>query len=156
MAKVSVVTDLSGTGGTLAGGPESRFVVDAIGHVLDGSGTAGRASLGAGAARTSWAAVLHRLDVAGRALALDAGLDPTDAGRWSLQVAATADAAGCDVPEGVDAVLTAWSAGEGVPVAIDLLADSVHHLPEDDRAFAACLVVAWLVDVSGYPPEVVI
>lgn len=156
MANVPRVTDLSGTGGTLASGPESRYVVAAIGHVLEGSGSAGRASLDAGAARTSWAAVLHRIDVAGRALALDAGLDPADARRWSLQVAATADAAGCEVPGGVDAVLAAWSAGEGVPVAIDLLAGSVDRLPEDDRAFAACLVLAWLVEVSGFPPEVVV
>ncbi|MFP5321080.1 MAG: hypothetical protein ACLGIC_04450 [Acidimicrobiia bacterium] len=149
------MTDLSGTGGTLASGPESRYVVDALGHILDGSATAGRASLDAGAALTSWAAILRRLDVAGRALALDAGLDPLDSARWARQVAALAAAASCETPECVAEVLAAWSAGIGLPVAIDLVADAVDAVAEDDRAFAACLVLAWLVDVSGFPPQVV-
>jgi len=155
-AKGSPVTDLSGTGGALASGPESRYVVDALGHLLEGAATPARATLDAGAALTSWAAVLHRLDVAGRALALDAGLDPIDAGRWTRQVEALAARAGVDpVPNGIDEVLAAWSAGDGVPVCIDLTSGAVDEVAEDDRAFVACLALAWLVDVSGFPPQVV-
>jgi len=150
------VTDLSGTGGTLASGPESRYVVDALGHLLDGDAPAARATLDAGAALTSWASVLHRLDVAGRALALDAGIEPVDAGRWSRQVESLAAGARAEpVPEGVAEVLAAWSAGRGVPVAVDLTAGTVDRVDEDERAFAAALVLAWLVEVSGFPPQVV-
>lgn len=156
MAKGGVVTDLSGTGGTLASGPESRYVVDALGHLLDGDAPAARATLDAGAALTSWASVLHRLDVAGRAVALDAGIEPLDAGRLAAQVRSLAEDARAEpVPDGVAEVLAAWSAGKGVPVPIDLTADVVDEVAEDERAFAATVVLAWLVDVCGFPPQVV-
>lgn len=156
MAKVPDVTDLSDPGGTLASGPESRFVVDALAALLDGRSEAGIAQLRAGAGATSWAAVLHRLDVAGRALTLDAGMAPSDARASTAQVAALASAAGIDpLPAGIDEVLAAWSRGDGVPVPIDLPAGEVDVVPEDVRALGACLALAWLVERSGFPPEVV-
>lgn len=142
--------------GALASGPESRFVVDALSSVLDGQGPAGRAELVAGADATSWASVLHRLDVAGRALALDADLAPAEVPTASARVAALAAAAGVDpLPAGTAAILAAWSRGDGVSVDIDLTNDRVAVEHEADRAFAAALVLAWLVEHSGYPPQVV-
>lgn len=147
---------MSETGGALASGPESRFVVDALDAVLDGDGPAAHAGLAEGASVTSWADVLHRLDVAGRALALDADLDPDDASSWVAHVAALAGTAGVDpLPDGTADVLAAWCRGRGVPVAIDLTTGQVDHGPEPDRAWAAALVLAWLVERSGFPPQVV-
>jgi hypothetical protein len=155
-AKVPAVTDLSDTSGTLASGPESRFVVDALGRLLDGDGSGVRDQLAAGAGATSWAAVLHRLDVAGRALALDAGLDPADAARWARRGEALATSARLDpVPAGLDQVVAAWSSGQGAPACIDLTTEAVDATPEDERALAACTVLAVLVDASGFPPQVV-
>lgn len=149
------VTDLSDVG-TLASGPESRHVVEALGHLLDGDAPAARRRLGAGADETGWAAVLHRLDVAGRALAVDAGLRPDDAPACAGEVAVLAAAAGVDpLPPGIAEVLAAWTRGGGVPVAVDLDRGEVDLVPEADRAFAACLALAWLVDRSGFPPQVV-
>lgn len=148
------MTDVSGRGGALASGPESRYVIDALGHLLDGRPAAGRATLDAGAALTSWASVLHRLDVAGRALALDAGIDLHDAARGAGAAAALT---GDDTApaEAIAEVLGAWGAGGGVPVAIDLTVGSTHLAPDADRAYAACVALAWLVDASGFPPQVV-
>lgn len=149
------VTDLSDVG-TVAGGPESRHVVDALGSLLDGDGAHGRRHLRQGAARTSWAAMLHRLDVAGRALALDAGLSPADAGSWAREAAELGAAAGVDpVPAGIEQVLDAWSRGHGLPVSVDLESREVDGMPDEERAFGACLALAWLVDRSGFPPQVV-
>jgi len=149
------VTDLSDVG-TLASGPESRHVVDALGSLLAGAGDDGRRHLEDGARATSWAAVLHRIDVAGRALTLDAGLAPGDAGAGAEEVAQlAADAGVARRPPGIEDVLAAWSRGEGVPVAVDLAAGSVDAVPDDERALGACLALAWLVDRSGFPPEVV-
>ncbi len=142
--------------GALASGPESRFVVDALSSVLDGHGPAGRDELAAGAAATSWASVLHRLDVAGRALALDARLAPDDVPVAIARVAALAATAGIDhLPSGTGAILQAWVRGDGVSVGIDLTTDRVDIEPEAERAWAATLVLAWLVEDSGYPPQVV-
>lgn len=147
---------MSETGGALASGPESRFVVDALDSVLDGAAASAHAELVAGAAATSWADVLHRLDVAGRALALDAALAPADAPRWAEHVAALAGAAGVQaLPDGTGAILAAWSRGDGLPVAIDLTTEQVDPASEDERAWAAALVLAWLVERSGFPPQVV-
>ena len=147
---------MSEPGGALASGPESRFVVDAVGSILDGDGDAGRELLIAGAHVTSWAAVLHRLDVAGRALTLDAALVPADTAVWSEHVAALAASAHVDpLPSGIPDVLGAWSRNEGVPVAIDLRSEAVDLSPEDTRVWAAGLVLAWLVERSGFPPQVV-
>ncbi|HEX4903024.1 MAG TPA: hypothetical protein VFV42_09465 [Acidimicrobiales bacterium] len=147
---------MSGWGGTLASGPESHFVVDALGFLLDGRPDAAVDELAEGAQATSWAAVLHRLDVAGRALALDAGLQPGDAPGAVLRVAALAAASGVDpLPRRIDHVLAAWSEGRGIPVDVDLDVGSVDPLDDGQRALGACLVLAWLVDHLGYPPQVV-
>lgn len=147
---------MSGWGGTLASGAESPFVVDALECLLDGRAAEAHRSLAEGAAATGWAAVLHRLDVAGRALALDAGLLPEDVPGAAVRVAALAASAGVDpLPPGIDEVVAAWARGEGVPVSVDLRAASVDPVTEDARALGACLVLAWLVDHGGYPPQVV-
>jgi len=147
---------MSGREQTLASGPESRFVVDALGCLLDGSADGATRTLGAGAAATSWAAVLHRLDVAGRALTLDAGLLPADAAVTTRSVAALAASVGVDpLPPGVDEVVAAWTRGDGLPVGVDLPARAVDVVGEDVRALGACVVLAWLVDHGGYPPQVV-
>ena len=150
------VTEMSDTGGALVSAPESRFVVDALGSVLEGDAAASRASLAEGAEATSWAAVLRRLDVAGRALTLDAAIAPSGARAWSAHVAALAAGAGIDpLPSGTVDVLVAWSRGEGVPVQIDLTTDQVGAAPESESAWVAVLVLACLVDRSGFPPQVV-
>lgn len=142
--------------GALASGPESRFVVDALSSVLDGRGPDALDELVAGADATSWAAVLHRLDVAGRALTLDATLTPDSADVCAPRVAALAAASGIDrLPRGTHKVLQAWTRGDGVPVAVDLTTGEVDAEPEVDRAWAATLVLAWLVEHSGFPPQVV-
>jgi hypothetical protein len=147
---------MSETGGALASGPESRFVVDALDSVLDGDGTSALAELVAGARATSWADVLHRLDVAGRALALDAALASSDAAAWAEQIALLAVGAGVDpLPGGTTDILAAWCRGDGLPVAVDLTNGEVDAVPETDRAWAAALVLAWLVQRSGFPPQVV-
>ena len=147
---------MSGWGGALASGPESHFVVDALGHLLDGRPDAAAGELDEGAAATSWAAVLHRLDVAGRALALDAALHPRDVPGAGLRVAALAATTGVDpLPPGIEEVLAAWSRGAGIPANVDLQAGSVDATDEDRQALGACLVLAWLVDHLGYPPQVV-
>lgn len=147
---------MSEPGGALASGPESRFVVDAIASILDGHGETGWDELVAGAEATSWAAILHRLDVAGRALALDAALAPAAAGTSAEHVAALARRAHVDpLPVGIPDVLGAWSRGDGVPVTVDLATGSVDTSAEESRAWAAGLVLAWLVDQSGFPPQVV-
>jgi len=154
-ANPSDVTDLSDVG-RLASGPESHHVIDALGAVLDGDGGAGRRHLEIGAVVTSWAAVLHRLDVAGRALALDAGLSPADAAPSAVEVGALAARAGIDpLPAGIEDALDAWSRGLGVPASIDLAAEQVDLVPEEERALGACLALAWLVDRAGFPPQVV-
>ena len=142
--------------GALASGPESRFVVDALSSVLDGRGPDGRSELTAGADATSWAAVLHRLDVAGRALAFEAAIAPCDLPADTGRAATFAAARGVDpLPVGIDRILDAWCRGDGVPVTIDLTTGEVDVVPEPDRAWAATLVLAWLVDRSGFPPQVV-
>ena len=147
---------MSETGGALASGPESPFVVDALDSVLDGRCADARHELDAGAATTSWADVLHRLDVAGRALAFDAALEGCDPLVDSARVAVLAAACGVDpLPPGTGQILGAWCRGDGVPVTIDLTTGELDSEPESDRAWAATLVLAWLVDRSGFPPQVV-
>ena len=57
----------------LANGPESRFVVEAIDALLRSDVVAARLALIEGADALGWPAIAHRLDVAGHALAFDAG-----------------------------------------------------------------------------------
>ena len=154
-AKHADVTEMSDTGAALASGPESPFVVAAIGSLLDGDADAARSQLAAGATATSWGAVLHRIDVAGRALALDAELHPDHVPTWRTKVADLAHDAGVDaIPADVGAVLDAWSRGEDVSVVIDLDRGEV-TVGGEPRAWAAGLVLAWLVERSGFPPQVV-
>jgi len=154
-AKHAVVTEMSDTGAALASGPESPFVVAAIGSILDGDAAAAHTHLLEGAQVTSWPAVLHRIDVAGRALAMDAELHPDHVPTWRTKVAELAHDAGLDaIPAAVGDVLAAWSRGEDVSVVIDLDRATV-HVDEDPRAWAAGLVLAWLVERSGFPPQVV-
>lgn len=156
LANPSSVTEMSDLDGALARGPESSYVIAAVGAVLDGDGRSGLDHLLDGARATSWTGVVHRLDVAGRALALDAGLRPADVPAVVAHVAALAAGAGVDpLPGGVVEVLRAWSAGEGIPVAVDLQRQRVDLAPDSSRAWAACLVLGWLVERSGFPPEVV-
>ena len=146
---------MSETGAALARGPESRYVVDALDSVLDGRCGDARDGLEAGAARTSWADVLHRLDVAGRALAFDAALRPCNAAD-AAGVAALAATRGVDpLPQGTSETLDAWCRGDGVSVTVDLTTGEVDTEPEADRAWAATIVLAWLVERSGFPPQVV-
>lgn len=146
---------MSDTGAALASGPESPFVVAAIGSLLDGDAAGARSQLLSGAAATSWRAVLHRIDVAGRALALDAELHPDHVPTWRTKVVELAHDAGLDaIPAAVGDVLDAWSRGDDVSVVIDLDRAEV-TVGEDPRAWAAGLVLAWLVDRSGFPPQVV-
>lgn len=150
------MSELSETGGALASGPESPFVVDALDSVLDGRCGDARAELSAGAATTSWADVLHRIDVAGRALAFDAALEPCEAATDAARVAALAATCGVDpLPPGTAQVLQAWCRGDGMPVTIDLTTGELDAVPESDRAWASTLVLAWLVERSGFPPQVV-
>ena len=150
------MSDVSETGSALASGPESRFVVDALDSILDGRCADARRELAAGVAATSWADVLHRLDVAGRALAFDASLDAHDLSTDVARVAALAATCGVDpLPAGTAEILGAWCRGDGVPVSIDLTTEEIDSEPEGDRAWAATLVLAWLVDRSGFPPQVV-
>lgn len=147
---------MSETSGALASGPESPFVVDALDSLLDGRGADARHQLAAGAAATSWADVLHRLDVAGRALAFDAALEGCDPAIDAVRVAALAASCGVDpLPSGTGHILGAWCRGEGVPVTIDLTTGELDAEAEPDRAWAATVVLAWLVDRSGFPPQVV-
>jgi hypothetical protein len=146
---------MSEPGAALTSGPESRYVVDALDSVLDGRCDDARDGLAAGAALTSWADVLHRLDVAGRALAFDAALRPCNAVD-AAGVAALAATCGVDpLPAGISDILDAWCRGEGVSVTIDLTTGEVTTGSEAERAWAATLVLAWLVDRSGFPPQVV-
>lgn len=146
---------MSETGPALTSGPESRFVVDALDSVLDGRCGDARDGLAAGAALTSWADVLHRLDVAGRALAFDADLRPCNAAD-AAGVAALAATCGVDrLPLGTSETLDAWCRGDGVFATVDLTTGEVDTVPESDRAWAATLVLAWLVERSGFPPQVV-
>lgn len=143
--------------GARSSAPASRHVVDALGSVLDGDPVAAREQLVAGAEATSWAAMVHRLDVAGRALTLDAAVAPAGVQRWIADVATLAASVGVDpLPPGTPDVLAAWIRGDGVPVQIDLTTDEVAAASEAESAWAALLVLACLVDRSGFPPQVVV
>jgi hypothetical protein len=127
--------------------PASAFVVDAVAALLRDDVGGARMCLIQGAARVGLPAIAHRLDVAGRALAVDAGLledDDRDAEPPIVLLPGldtSAWAAGHE--DDVAAVLTRWSGGadDDLPV---------------DRIWPSLAVVAWLVDRAGYPPEVVV
>lgn len=137
------MSDLSEAAGALVNGPESRHVVAALEALLDGDRDAARHALDHGAEISSWAAVTHRLDVAGRALAADdPAPPPPPVGEVGAEAAAT--------------VFDAWVRGEGLPVSIDLTSDHADPGSSADRAWAGLGVLAALVDRSGFPPQVVV
>lgn len=137
------MSELSEAAGALVNGPESRYVVTALEALLDGDGGAARDALERGAEITGWAAVTHRLDVAGRALVVD---DPDG------PVAPVADTE----PAVVAAVFDAWARGDGLPVSIDLTTGELGHGSDADRAWMGLGVLASLVERSGFPPQVVV
>ena len=139
----------------MVSGPETPYVVDALDHLLRGDRVAARVALLEGAEVAGWRAIAHRLDVAGRALAVDAGLwDPPDrsgggsARRGDIVVLPGLDtssgfAGGLDDDDAAAAeVIDRWTSGVGSSLPLD-------------RIWPSLTVVAWLVDRAGYPPEVV-
>ncbi len=139
----------------LVSGPETPFVVDAVDGLLRGDRVAARVALLEGAEVAGWSAIAHRLDVVGRALAVDAGLwDPSDpAGDGSAQRGDIVVLPGLDTSsvfaDDVDApefaaaeVIHLWTTGDGSALPLD-------------RIWPSLTVVAWLVERAGYPPEVV-
>lgn len=130
---------------SLANGPESSYVVRAIDAILREDIVSARMALIEAADLVGWAAVAHRLDVVGHALATDAGM--------------TADTVPIEidlVPEVLASTMKASEAG-----AHDLLArwchgiDDVDALPLDE-VWPSLALVAWLVDQAGFPAEVVV
>ena len=134
----------------LVSGPETPYVVDAVDGLLRGDRLAARLALLAGAEVAGWSAIAHRLDVAGRALAVDAGLwDPPDTtGGGSAQRGDIVVLPGLDTSTGfADEAATAevidrWTSGAESSLPLD-------------RIWPSLAVVAWLVDRAGYPPQVV-
>ena len=127
----------------LANGPESRVVVGALDAILGDDADAAQATLLAGAEEVGWEAIAHRIDVAGRALAVDAGITPatipdeidlTPALRASF-LTSTAD--------GIPDVLARWWGAPDAP-------------SEFGTVWPSLVMLAWLVDRAGFPAEVVI
>ncbi len=141
---------LGASDATLVNGPESGHVVDAVGALLDGRTWEAREALRTGAESSSWAAVLHRLDVAGRALVSDAAAD-----EGADEVVAALAATEGTTPADRD-LLVRWRDGDGIAASIDLLNDEVELTDDHDRAWHALGLLAWLVDRAGFPAEVVV
>ncbi len=143
-------SDPSGSQEMLRNGPESSHVVAAVEAALRGDADGATRALADGAATTSWSAVLHRLDVAGRALAAD-----DDPGRQPGSAAAPL----CELldadPDGAEGVRAAWRSGGGVDVAVDLESGRVDLRDEAERARIGLAALADLVERSGFPAEVV-
>jgi hypothetical protein len=140
------VSEMSGSSSApLMNGPESAFVVAAVDAMLRRDLAAARKALVDGAEATGWEAIAHRLDVAGHALAVDAGLQddhPTDHIVLLPDLDTSSWTTGRD-----DAIelLTRWTADD--------------FRPDDtavDRVWSSLAVVTWLVDRAGYPAEVVV
>ena len=139
------MSELSGSADSLSNGPESRFVVEAVDALLTGDVTRARAALIEAAGVASWEAVAHRLDVVGRALALDAGLSSGD-GDDEIVLLPDLDTSSWVAGNATDAavLLSRWSSAE----AGDELSN--------DLVWPSLAVVAWLVDRAGYPAQVVV
>ena len=139
-----VVSDLSGSDEPVLHAPESGFVVDAVDALLRRDTTGARLALLDAAAAVGWPAVAHRLDVAGRALAIDAGLS---AGTDDVIVLLPDDASQWPAGDPADAavVLSRWSSGSTAGTALPL-----------DQLWSALGAVTWLVERAGYPAEVVV
>ncbi len=129
----------------LANGPESAYVVRAIDAILRADVVSARLALIDAAELVGWAAVAHRLDVVGHALATDAGMT-ADSVPQELDL----------VPEVIASTLASSNAGTH-----DLLArwchgiEDVDALPVDE-VWPSLALVAWLVDRAGFPAEVVV
>ena len=139
------MSELSGSAGSLTNGPESPFVVDAVDAVLTGDANRARAALIEAAEVASWEAVAHRLDVVGRALALDAGLSSDDAGDEIVLLP--------------DLDTSSWIAGNASDAAVLLSRWSSAEARDElstDLVWPSLAVVAWLVDRAGYPAQVVV
>lgn len=147
---------------TLASGPETALVVDAVRAVIDGAGDGSGShvldTLDLAISQVGAGVVAHHLDVAGRALARDlaeslAG-DPDCGIDWA-DVAASASSAGIAAGE-LRSIVHGWVEGVGLAVTIDLVADELDLSDGHDRTLAALVAVATLVQAAGFPPEVVI
>ena len=129
----------------LHNGPESSYVIDAVDAMLRRDVVAARLALIAGAEATGWEAIAHRLEVAGRALAVDAGLrDGHDADHIVL-LPDLDTSSWSQVRHDAADVLSRWIADE--PDADEAAVD---------RVWSALALVTWLVDRAGYPPQVVV
>lgn len=137
------MSELSGSEQVMLHGPESGFVVEAVDALLRGDTTAARVALINGAREVGWPAVAHRIDVAGRALAIDAGLS---AGTDDVVVLVPDDDTDWPAGDPVDAaiVLSRWSSGGTTGTDLPLT-----------QLWSALGAVVWLVDRAGYPAEVV-
>lgn len=138
------MSELSASADSLTNGPESPFVVDAVDAVLTGDATRARAALIEAAEVASWEAVAHRLDVVGRALALDAGLS---------------DDTGDDIVLLPDLDTSSWVGGDATDAAALLRRWSSAEAGDDlstDLVWPSLAIVAWLVDRAGYPAQVVV
>lgn len=143
-----VVSDSSEPGDvTFTNGPESPFVVDAIDAMLRDDLTAARDALLRAADVAGWRAVAHRIDVAGRALTLDAGYTP-DTVPEELDlvpevIATTLRRTDADVPE----LLGRWCEPDTQTTATS---------PSVEAVWPSLAMLAWLVDQAGFPAEVVV
>lgn len=134
---------MSGSDGSALHGAGSEFVVDAVDALLRRDVTGARVALLEGAGAVGWVAMAHRIDVAGRALALDAGLSASDH----------------DVVVLLPDDETQWLAGDPVEVAAILSRWSSGRTAGSDlptiQLWPALGAVVWLVERAGYPAEVV-
>ena len=129
----------------LHNGPESCYVVDAVDALLRDDLVGARMALIQGADLCGWPAVAHRLDVAGRALALDAGVWSGD--RDEILVLPDLDTSAWAGPTAEDdafKLLGRWAAPE-----------PSGDLPSE-MVWSSLALVTWFVDRAGYPAEVVV
>ena len=140
------VSEMSGsTRMSLRNGPESGFVIDAVDAMLRHDLAAARMALVSGAEATGWEAIAHRLDVAGRALAVDAGLRDGPESDHIVLLPDLDTSAWSEVRHEAGDILGQWTSGEPAPAE-----------PAVDRVWPSLVLVAWLVDRAGYPPQVVV
>lgn len=155
MSKGADVPEMSDSASRpLVNGPESSCVVAAVDALLADDVVAAREALVAGAARFGWAAIAHRLDVVGRALATDAGLsdEPGPGHDGSIVLLPGLDTSawvrGNEDPAHVGRaaeVLARWTADEALDRDVDM-----------ERIWSSLAVVTFLVDRAGYPAQVVV
>ncbi len=129
----------------LANGPESAYVVQAVDAILREDVVSARMALIDAADLVGWAAVAHRLDVVGHALATDAGMTaesiPTEIDLVPEVLASTVQAS----VAGAHELLARWCHGTGDVDALPL-----------DEVWPSLALVAWMVDQAGFPAQVVV